>query len=54
MKMIAGRIDSFLAPAPLALPFVRDASARIGRQHGGTVATIPNVPTLCRSGFPQC
>jgi len=51
-EMIAGRIDYFLAPIAVALPFVRDGKlAALAVNTTARLPAIPNVPTLSETGF---
>ena len=51
-EMIAGRIDYFLAPIAVALPFVRDGKlVALAVNTPARLAAIPNVPTLAEAGF---
>ena len=51
-EMIAGRIDYFLAPIAVALPFVRDGKlAALAVNTAARLPAIPNVPTLSEAGF---
>ena len=51
-EMMAGRIDYFLAPIAVALPFVRDGKlAALAVNTPARVPTIPDVPTLSEAGF---
>jgi tripartite-type tricarboxylate transporter receptor subunit TctC len=50
--MIAGRIDYFLAPIAVALPFVRDGKlAALAVNTPARLPAIPDVPTLSEAGF---
>jgi tripartite-type tricarboxylate transporter receptor subunit TctC len=51
-EMLAGRIDYFLAPIAVALPFVRDGKlAALAVNTSERQPTIPDVPTLSEAGF---
>lgn len=51
-EMIAGRIDYFLAPIAVALPFVRDGKlAALAVNTPARLPAIPDVPTLSEAGF---
>jgi tripartite-type tricarboxylate transporter receptor subunit TctC len=51
-EMMAGRIDYFLAPIAVALPFVRDGKlAALAVNTPARLPTIPDVPTLSEAGF---
>lgn len=51
-EMVAGRIDYFLAPVAVALPFIRDGKlAALAVNAPNRLASIPEVPTLSESGF---
>ncbi len=51
-EMMAGRIDYFLAPIAVALPFVRDGRlAALAVNTPTRLPSIPDVPTLAEAGF---
>jgi tripartite-type tricarboxylate transporter receptor subunit TctC len=51
-EMVAGRIDYFLAPIAVALPFVRDGKLNaLAVNAPARLASLPDVPTLAESGF---
>lgn len=51
-EMMAGRIDYFLAPIVVALPFVRDGKlVALAVNTPARLASIPDVPTLAEAGF---
>jgi tripartite-type tricarboxylate transporter receptor subunit TctC len=51
-EMAAGRIDYFLAPIAVALPFVRDGKlVALAVNTPARLPAIPEVPTLSESGF---
>jgi tripartite-type tricarboxylate transporter receptor subunit TctC len=51
-EMIAGRIDYFLAPVAVALPFVRDGKlVALAVNAPVRLASMPDVPTLTEAGF---
>jgi tripartite-type tricarboxylate transporter receptor subunit TctC len=51
-ELIAGRIDYFLAPITVALPFVRDGKlAALAVNTPARLPAIPDVPTLSEAGF---
>lgn len=51
-EMIAGRIDYFLAPVAVALPFVRDGKLMALAVNASVrLASMPDVPTLAEAGF---
>jgi tripartite-type tricarboxylate transporter receptor subunit TctC len=51
-ELIAGRIDYFLAPIAVALPFVRDGKlAALAVNTPARLPAIPDVPTLSEAGF---
>lgn len=50
--MMAGRIDYFLAPIVVALPFVRDGKlVALAVNTHARLASIPDIPTLAEVGF---
>ena len=51
-EMVAGRIDYFLAPIAVALPFIRDGKlVALAVNTPARLPAIPDVPTLSESGF---
>jgi len=51
-EMVAGRIDYFLAPIAVALPFIRDGKlVGLAVNAPGRLPAIPDVPTLSELGF---
>lgn len=51
-EMMAGRIDYFLAPIAVALPFIRDGKLlALAVNTPARLSAIPDVPTLSESGF---
>jgi tripartite-type tricarboxylate transporter receptor subunit TctC len=51
-EMMAGRIDYFLAPIAVALPFIRDGKlVPLAVNTTARLPSIPDVPTLSESGF---
>lgn len=51
-EMMAGRIDYFLAPIVVALPFIRDGKlVALAVNTSARLPAIPDVPTLSESGF---
>ena len=51
-EMMAGRIDYFLAPIAVALPFIRDGKLlALAVNTPARLPAIPDVPTLSESGF---
>jgi tripartite-type tricarboxylate transporter receptor subunit TctC len=51
-EMMAGRIDYFLAPIAVALPFIRDGKlVALAVNTPARLPAIPDVPTLSESGF---
>jgi len=51
-EMMAGRIDYFLAPIAVALPFIRDRKlVALAVNTPARLPAIPDVPTLSESGF---
>ena len=51
-EMMAGRIDYFLAPIAVALPFVREGKlVALAVSTPARLPAIPDVPTLSESGF---
>ncbi|RXH12444.1 Bug family tripartite tricarboxylate transporter substrate binding protein [Bradyrhizobium guangzhouense] len=53
-EMIAGRIDYFLAPIPVALPFVLEGKlAALAVNTPERLASLPDVPTLRESGLTE-
>jgi tripartite-type tricarboxylate transporter receptor subunit TctC len=51
-EMMAGRIDYFLAPVAVALPFIRDGKlVALAVNTPARLPAIPDVPTLSESGF---
>jgi tripartite-type tricarboxylate transporter receptor subunit TctC len=51
-EMMAGRIDYFLAPIAVALPFIRDGKlVALAVNTPARLPAIPDVPTLLESGF---
>jgi tripartite-type tricarboxylate transporter receptor subunit TctC len=51
-EMMAGRIDYFLAPIAVALPFIRDGKlVALAVNMPARLPSIPDVPTLSESGF---
>ena len=53
-EMMAGRIDYFLAPIAVALPFIRDRKlVALAVNTPARLSAIPDVPTLSELGFPN-
>jgi tripartite-type tricarboxylate transporter receptor subunit TctC len=51
-EMVAGRIDYFLAPIAVALPFIREGKiAALAVNSPSRIASLPEVPTLTEEGF---
>jgi len=51
-ELVAGRIDYFLAPIAVALPFIRDRKlVALAVNTSARLPAIPDVPTLSESGF---
>lgn len=51
-EMVAGRIDYFLAPVAVALPFMHDGRlVALAVNTPARLASIPEVPTLAEQGF---
>lgn len=51
-EMIAGRIDCFLAPVAVALPFARDGKlVALGVNTAVRLRALPDVPTFSEAGF---
>ncbi|QIG97330.1 MULTISPECIES: tripartite tricarboxylate transporter substrate-binding protein [unclassified Bradyrhizobium] len=51
-EMMAGRIDYFLAPIAIALPFLRDGKlVGLAVNAPARLSAIPDVPTLLEAGF---
>jgi tripartite-type tricarboxylate transporter receptor subunit TctC len=52
--MITGRIDYFLAPITVALPFIREGRlVALAVNTPARLASTPDVPTLAEAGFPN-
>jgi tripartite-type tricarboxylate transporter receptor subunit TctC len=53
-EMIAGRIDYFLAPIAVALPFVRDGKlVALAVNTPTRLRALPDLPTLSEAGVPN-